>query len=175
MRVRRALTSLLVPALLVSSAGPVAAQGLVPGLLGGAAGFVGGGYVSVGIWTAKARFDDDFLYSADDALALESAPVVLGTVTGAVLGVSDRDRLERTVVGGAVGFAVGTGIGVLLGESAWDPPEGRWAGGVIGGSAGLLVGSLVGLAWSDGDEDGTGGADPAGEPAGIPVALTIRF
>lgn len=167
---RRHLRSatLLVLALAALS-GPARAQGAGSAALGGAAGLVAGGYVAVGIWTAKAHWFDDYLYSTRDALGWEATPVLLGLGTGVGVGLADDDRLGNMLLGGSAGFLAGTGVGLLLGSLAWPYPEGRWAGAVIGGGAGILVGSIVGLAWSDDD-------DPAGPAAAaVPIGVTIRF
>lgn len=134
----------LVSALLMTAPSPAHAQeNLLPAAIGGALGLAGGGYVAVGIVTFNAR-RDEFLFSARDALGWESAPILVGGLTGLGLGLTDPDRLKRAVIGGVVGGFVGTGIGLALGTAHWDPPEGRWAGGVIGGAAGLVLGVAVG-------------------------------
>ena len=154
---------------------PAGAQGVAPALLGTAGGLVSGGFVSVGLWTARARFDDHYLFSARDALAWESLPVAVGALTGLALGLADRDRLRRTGIGAGIGFFVGSGIGLMLGTEAWVQPEGGWAGGVIGGAAGLVLGSVVGMAWpGDGDGSSPGDLD-ALRSESIPLGITIRF
>lgn len=146
------------------------AQELVPGLLGGAAGLAAGGYVSVGIWAWKAR-QGEYLYAARDALGWEATPILVGSATGFALGLSDPDRLRRTVIGGTIGGFVGTGIGLTLGNEFWQPPEGGWAGGVIGGGIGLMLGGAVGMLWSGGGDEAEDGSEPSG---GIfPVIISI--
>jgi hypothetical protein len=151
------------------------AQDLVPGLAGGAAGFAAGGYVTLGIWTAKARWRDEYLYSPRDVLGWESLPVLVGTVAGASLGAADQDRLRRGVVGGAAGWLVGTGVGAILGAASWPPPEGRWAGAVVGGAAGVVLGSAVGLLWPADDGNGSGAGPGRTGLRGVPLAVVIRF
>lgn len=141
--------------------------------LGGSVGLLAGAYVSVGIWTAKAHFFDDYLYSIDDAVGWESIPVVAGAATGVTLGLTDRDRLENVALGTGAGFLVGTGVGLLIGSQTEAPSEGRWAGAVIGGSAGIVVGSLVGLLWKTDDDASPGGS--GGRPSGVPLGVRIRF
>lgn len=142
--------------------------------MGGAAGLVAGGYVSVGIWTARARFQDEYLFSAADALGWEATPILVGMGTGFAVGFLDQDRLRRTVIGGVAGWFLGTGVGMTLGAAHWRPPEGRWAGGLIGSAAGILVGSAVGLVWPAGDDDGGPDTSAARAPR-IPLGFTIRF
>ena len=164
--VRRPLPGLLLFALALLGSAPDSArgQGLVPGVVGGVGGMLAGGYVTVGIWTARARAGD-YLYDTKEALGWGSIPVVLGTGAGVALGTTDRDRLERSGVGAVIGAAAGTGVGVLVGRSAWLPPEGAWAGGIIGGAAGLVIGATVGALWPD-DEAAAPGrrVDPAHHP-----------
>jgi hypothetical protein len=125
---------------------PVAAQQILPALVGGAAGFAAGGYVGIGIITLQAR-RGRYLYSTEEALGWHAAPVLIGPAVGFLIGLWDQERLRRTVIGGAVGGVAGTGVGWLLGLQLWRPPEGKWAGAVIGGAAGLLAGSLAGALW----------------------------
>ena len=150
-----------------------ASQEALPGLVGGSTGLLAGGFVSVGIWTAKARFGNDYLYDTRDALGWEATPVVAGAATGLALGLADPDRLRRAGVGAAAGLLLGTGVGMTLGVAHWELPEGRWAGGVIGGAAGLVVGTLVGALWPD-DDPSPPDASAARSP-GVPVGVTLRF
>jgi hypothetical protein len=125
---------------------PVAAQQILPALVGGATGFAAGGYVGIGIITLQAR-RGHYLYSTEEALGWHAAPVLIGPAVGFLIGLFDQERLRRTVIGGAIGGVGGTGVGWLLGQQLWRPPEGKWAGAVIGGAAGLLAGSLAGAIW----------------------------
>jgi hypothetical protein len=97
----------------------------------------------------------------------------VGPTVGLLIGLSDPERLRRTVLGGAVGGVVGTGIGWLAGLHYWVPPEGKWAGGVIGGAAGLLAGSLVGALWPA--PRGAEAGAPAGESSNFPLRVIIPF
>lgn len=135
------------------SAGPGRAQNPVPAILGGTAGLLAGGLVSVGIWTLKARHGD-YAFSARDALGWESIPIPLGLATGITVGALDSDRLERGFYGGAAGLVLGAGVGTLIGDGLWERPEGPWTGGIIGAAAGVTLGGIVGLAWPGGDDDG---------------------
>jgi len=139
--------------LVVGLAVPVAAraQGAGPTLLGGVGGLFAGGLVSVGIWTAEARFAGEYLYDVDEALSWQAAPILVGLGVGVTLGSSDRDRLYGAGRGAGIGGVGGAVVGALLGHLLWEDPERRWAGGVIGGGAGLLVGSVVGALAADDD------------------------
>lgn len=169
-----AVATLLCGIALGASPRPAATQELVPAAIGGFAGLAAGGYISIGIWTAKARYNDEYLFAAADALGWEASPVLAGMVTGAAVGFFDTHRLKRGVIGGSAGFLLGTGVGMTLGAAHWRLPEGRWAGGVIGGAAGVLVGSLVGLLWPEGDS-ATAPEESASRGPRIPIGFTLRF
>lgn len=147
---------------------PAAGQDLAAGLVGGALGLAGGGFVSVGIVTLEAR-RGDYLYSARDALGWHSVPILVGAGTGLVLGLSDRDRLRRSVIGGLAAGAVGTALGVVVGDRIWPPPEGRWAGAVVGGAAGLIVGVAAGALVPSDRGDGEEASPAASVSVRIPV------
>jgi hypothetical protein len=150
---------------------PLAAQQILPALVGGAAGFAAGGYVGIGIVTFQAR-RGHYLYSTEDALGWHAAPVLIGPAVGFLIGLFDQERLRRTVIGGAAGGVAGTAVGALLGLHFWRPPEGKWAGGVIGGAAGLLAGSLAGAVWpAPSEDDGT----PADQSLAFPFRVVIPF
>jgi hypothetical protein len=128
------------------------AQGVAPGLVGGASGFIGGVAVSTGIVTLQAR-RGIYLSSPSDVIGWETAPIPLGMAAGLWLGLSDAERGRDVLLGGLVGAVTGTAVGVLAGEHLWEDPERRWAGGVIGGAAGLLVGAVAGAALSRGSDE----------------------
>lgn len=155
---------------LAARPGVAAAQKLLPALVGGAAGLAAGAYVSIGIVTLQAR-RGDYIYSTEEALGWYATPILVGPAVGFTIGLVDKDRLRRTIIGGAAGGALGTGVGALLGLELWDPPEGKWAGGVVGGAAGLLVGAAVGLLWPADSDDPADGA----VAAGVPIGIRIRF
>lgn len=172
-RAARYISVLVAPCALLGAAADVASgQDALPAVVGGAGGLVAGGIVSVGIWTAEARFADDYLYAARDAVGWEAMPVLIGAVGGTVLGLEDQDRLRRTGIGAGAGLLLGVGIGAAIGSRAWPGSEGHWAGGVIGGAAGVLVGSVVGVLWSAG-----GGGETEGPSASrgrrIPIAVSV--
>ena len=146
------------------------AQGLLPSLAGGAGGLVSGGLVSVGIVAFRAR-SGDYFHSVTGALGWAAAPILVGTVGGAVLGSRDHEHLGRAARGALIGGGLGAGIGVVLARRAWPELEGRWAGGVIGGAAGLVLGTALGVVWPKEDQDHR---QPPRGPI-LPLALTIRF
>lgn len=147
---------------------PARAQGALPILVGGGAGLIAGGYVSIGVITAEARVGR-YLHSADDALGFRSLPVLIGGATGVVLGSVDDRRLYNAMLGSVAAGAVGFGVGWLVGTQTSDDVGSTWAGAVIGSAAGIVLGGVVGMLIPKGDEG-------SGPPArGIPLAFTIHF
>lgn len=149
-------------------AAPAGAQDVVPAATGAVLGLMAGGLVSAGIITLQAR-RGAYVYSPEDALKWEAAAIPLGVAAGLAVGLGDRARARRTLIGGAAGMAAGAAVGALLGGAGWDRPEGLWAGGVIGAAAGVFVGSLVGVLLP-GEEDG-----PADETAAARLQIRLPF
>ncbi len=176
---RRVHTALAVIVLTgIFAASPLSAQAgkknIPAALLGGVAGAGSGGYIAISVIVAESRAGK-FVDSIDDVLGWRSAPVLIGGVTGVVVGATAPDRLLRTVVYGSVGTLAGTGIGAVAGKLMWDGPEAKWAGGAIGAGIGMAIGSSLGLflPMKNNDEDGT--PDAAANAVRIPVSFTIRF
>ena len=113
-----------------------------PALAGAALGTAGGAWVTLAAITAQAR-TGRYMFSTGD-VGWKLVPVPLGTLTGAVLGYRDGDRLWRAAGYGVIGFASGSAVGAVLGRVAWRSPEGTWSGAFIGGALGLIAGSAIG-------------------------------
>jgi hypothetical protein len=141
-------------------------------LLGGIAGAGSGGYIAISVIVAESRAGK-YVDSIDDVLGWRSAPVLIGGITGLVVGATDPDRLVRTVVYGSVGTVAGTGLGVVVGKLIWDGPEAKWAGGAIGAGLGMAIGSSLGLFLPMKDDDSN--VAPLSSASGVPVSFTIRF
>jgi hypothetical protein len=141
-------------------------------LLGGFAGAGSGGYIAISLIVAESRAGK-FVDSVDDVLGWRSAPVLIGGVTGVVVGATDPDRLIRTVVYGSAGTLAGTGIGAVIGKIVWDGPEAKWAGGAIGAGIGMAIGSSLGLFLPMKDDNNDTGS--AAAATRIPVSFTLRF
>lgn len=166
-----AASALLVGALVAPS--DARAQGTGPALIGTFGGLFAGGLVSVGVWTADARFRDEYLYDVDEALSWQAAPIVIGLGAGLAMGVTNRERLYGAGRGAGIGGASGAVVGALLGSLVWEDPERSWAGGVIGAGAGILLGSVIGALTAEDERDGIdlAGGDLAGSGASpIPLA-----
>lgn len=172
----RALRRAAVVVLLAAAAHTVTprtaeAQG-VPAAYGFVAGTFAGGYVTTGVFVAKARAGS-YLYSLDDALAprWEVIPAVAMPIGGFLVGLDDGQRLASSIAWGSAGFAVGTLVGLGAGELFGTTSQGRWAGAIIGSAAGLLAGSLYGAL----SYDPPAATDQPGGAGGDPPALVIRI
>lgn len=133
---------------------------LLPATLGFAGGLIGGAYVTTGAYVLKSRATGWVLHTPAELLSarLEALPVVIGPVSGAILGYRDRRRLAAAMTWGGVGLVSGAFIGAGFGQLIWNDSEGRWAGGTIGSAAGLAIGVIVGaLTHRNQDEAGDGG------------------
>lgn len=152
---------------------PVSAQGersLLGAAVGGVSGLASGGYITVAIVVARARFQDEYVFEIEDILDWESIPVIVGPAIGGTIGFFDDERLYRSVLTGAGGMLGGAGVGLLLGHYFWGTPDGRWAGASIGAGAGLALGALFGIIWTPSDGDG---GPRSGSSAAIPIRLRI--
>jgi hypothetical protein len=175
---RRLKTGLLTVLLLcmcaaVPQRGLAQEKNIPAAILGGVAGAGSGGYIAISVIVAESRMGK-YMHSWKDALGWRSSPVLIGGVTGAVVGATSPDRLLRTVGYGSIGTLAGTGIGVVVGKMVWEGPEAKWAGGAIGAGIGMAIGSSLGLFLPMGKDDET---SPGDQPAAarIPVSFTIRF
>ena len=155
---------------LVAVPRPAAAQNLLMGAAGGAAGVAAGGYVSLAVVVAEARAGR-YLMGFEDFLGWRSTPVLVGGGTGLAIGLWEEDRLKHGVLWGTVGTGVGAGVGLLVGPMIWEGPEAKWAGGAIGAGLGMVAGSLIGLALDPNDD---AEEDKQASAVQIPL-LQLRF
>jgi hypothetical protein len=139
--------------------------------LGGVAGAGSGGYIAISVIVAESRAGK-YMHSMKDALGWRSAPVLIGGVTGVVVGATSPDRLLRTMLYGSIGTLAGTGLGVVAGKLAWEGPEAKWAGGAIGAGIGMAIGSSLGLFLPQDKDEGEPGTAAA---LRIPLSFTIHF
>ena len=136
--------------------------------LGGLAGTVSGGYLSVGIVVTRAQFGH-YLHEPKDILGWNSAPVLIGGTVGAALGMWEPDRLGTGAVYGAIGTLTGGTIGFAIGNSVSKRPEGKWAGGAIGAGLGMAIGTTLGVLMPNPALDPTGKHKSA-----VPVSFVIH-
>ena len=158
----RVLRCLLCAVLLaVSSRGSASGQ-IATSALGGAAGLVGGGYITMSIVVAQSRVGH-YLHDIHDLFDWKSTPIIIGTLAGGTLGAVAPDRLYGAIVYGAAGTVTGLGVGLVVGPRLWPDSEGKWAGAAIGAGAGLALGSVTGilLGWNSGNGDDKGNEQPA--------------
>ncbi|MEO5510502.1 MAG: hypothetical protein ABIV28_02530 [Longimicrobiales bacterium] len=175
-RLTTALTAVLLLGLASAKPHELRAQqrNIPAALAGGFVGAASGGYIAISVIVAESRAGK-YIHSMKDALGWRSAPVLIGGVTGMVVGATDPDRLLRTVVYGSAGTVAGTGVGVVLGKIIWDGPEAKWAGGAIGAGLGMAIGSSLGLFLPLDHSDGTSQPAANAGAARIPITFTIRF
>jgi len=169
-------SALLVGALVAPS--DAHGQGTGPALIGTFGGLFAGGLVSVGVWTAEARFAGEYLYDVDEALNWQAAPIVIGLGAGLTMGITNRDRLYGAGRGAGIGGASGAVVGALLGTLVWEDPERSWAGGVIGAGAGILLGSVIGALTVEDSPDGGDlleGGDLAGSSTSPLPLASVRI
>jgi hypothetical protein len=143
----RAIRSLLLMLALLAPA-PLAAQQpqsrALATTLGGLSGIAAGGYLSVSVVVLEARFGR-YVHDVDDILGWRAAPIIIGALAGAGLGLYSPERLQGAIVYGAGGLLVGGLAGLVVGSTIWEPPEGRWAGAAIGAGVGLVIGNTIGV------------------------------
>lgn len=141
--------------------------------LGGLAGMGAGAYLTVSVVVLEARFGR-YIHDVDDVLGWRAAPILIGGVAGAGLGLYSPERLQGAVVYGAAGLGLGALTGMALGNRIWEPPEGRWAGAAIGAGVGLVIGNVIGILnplniFTE-SEDGT-----LVEATGVPIVFRISL
>lgn len=141
--------------------------------LGGLAGMGAGAYLTVSVVVLEARFGR-YIHDVDDVLGWRAAPILIGGVAGAGLGLYSPERLQGAVVYGAAGLGLGALTGLALGNRIWEPPEGRWAGAAIGAGVGLVIGNVIGILnplniFTE-SEDGT-----LVEATGVPIVFRISL
>ena len=109
-------------------------------------GAVTGFIVTLALVVAQARTGsyifglDDLLAFRWDVL-----PVPIGAILGYRLGRKRPHSVAWATACGAGALLLGVVTGALLGGLAWEGEVGRWAGGVIGGAIGLVVGCVASL------------------------------
>jgi hypothetical protein len=160
--------ALLSAVLLVGSSRAAHGQ-LWTAALGGIAGTLSGGYITVSIVVARAQFGH-YLHEPRDILDWKGLPVLIGGTTGAALGMWAPDRLGTGFVYGSAGTLAGGTLGFMIGWAVSDRPEGKWAGGAIGAGLGMAIGSTLGVLLPNRALDPTGKSSTA-----VPVVFQLRF
>lgn len=144
----------LVVLLSASVSVPAPAQAARRALLGGAVGVAGGGVVTLSAIVARARFQREYLDSADDLIHWQTIPMIAAPGAGILFGLAGHDAHVGSMIGSTTGMATGAALGAGLGWLLSDQQEWPWAGAVIGAGVGLTIGGMVGglRAWKR-DED----------------------
>lgn len=170
MRTLRKYSVILVIAsgLLAGRSRPAEAQ-LWTAAMGGLAGSLSGGYITLSIVVARAQMGH-YLHEPHDILDWKGFPVLIGGSTGAALGMWAPDRLGTGFVYGSAGTLAGGTVGFLIGAAVSNRSEGKWAGGAIGAGLGMAIGSTWGVLAPNSHLDPTGKRRTA-----VPISYQIRF
>jgi len=128
--------------------------------VGFAGGLIAGAHITTGIYVFRSRATGWELHAIEDMLSpnLETLPLVIFPVAGAVLGNRSSTRLAAAATWGGAGVVGGAVLGTIIGQLIWGDSQGRWAGGTMGSAAGLAVGAILGAALKrtdTGDDDRT--------------------
>jgi tetrahydromethanopterin S-methyltransferase subunit C len=118
---------------------------VLPIVAGGVGGLAAGGWTTIGTFVARSRMGN-YIFQTDDlqAIRLETLPILVFPLAGALLGAHSSRRLTNAGIGAGLGLVGGGGLGIAVGALVSDTSEARWAGGIIGSAAGLVVGAVVG-------------------------------
>ena len=136
--------------------------------LGGIAGTLSGGYITLSIVVTRAQFGH-YLHEPRDILDWKAAPVLIGGTTGAALGMWAPERLGTGFVYGSIGTVTGGTIGFIIGWLVSERREAKWAGGAIGAGLGMAIGSTLGVLKPN-DR-----FDPTGESSTLVPLYQLRF
>lgn len=160
---RRLCVAALAALLLLPAAPAPAEAQWVRAAAGAGVGIAGGAVVTMSAIVFRARFQQEYLDSADDLIHWQTIPMIAAPAAGVVFGVAGREAQWGSIIGSTSGMAVGAAVGAGVGWLSSDLQEAPWAGGVIGAGVGLALGGLAGglIGWSQRDEDQEGGSAPA--------------
>lgn len=112
-------------------------------VIGCAVGVVGGVVLTLATVVARARFQREYLASADDLIHWQSFPMIAVPAAGVIFGLAGAEALKASIAGCVAGLVIGMAVGAGLGWIFTDDPEGPWAAGVIGAGMGLTIGGLL--------------------------------
>ena len=166
---KRLTVIVLLSAALLGGSGRAAHAQLWTAALGGIAGTMSGGYITLSIVVARAQMGH-YLHEPQDLLDWKSLPVLIGGGTGAALGMWAPDRLGTGVVYGSAATLAGGTLGFIIGSAVSERPEGKWAGGAIGAGLGMAIGSSLGVFLPSKRFDPTGHSNTV-----VPIMYQIRF
>ncbi len=166
---RKSSRTLLLALLLLGSSRAAQAQ-LWTAALGGLAGTLSGGYISLSIVVTRAQFGH-YLHEPKEIIGWNSLPVMIGAPVGAALGMWAPDRLGTGFAYGSAATLAGGSAGFLIGWAVSKRPEGKWAGGAIGAGLGMAIGSSLGVFFPNRRFDPTGGSNKTV----VPITYTVHF
>lgn len=163
----------LVATLLVAALpGPAQSQ-WVRAAVGAGVGIAGGAVVTASAVVFRARFQQEYMDSADDLIHWQTIPMIAAPAAGIAFGLAGEEAQMGSIVGSTSGMAVGAAVGAGIGWLVSDLQESPWAGGVIGAGVGLTLGGLTGgiLGWTRSADEEEGG-DAA--PTALHLGWSIR-
>jgi hypothetical protein len=141
----RLILSVLIALLLLPvTTTPAATQKLPRAAVGAGLGVVGGSVITISAIVWRARFQGEYLESADDLINWQSVPMIAAPAAGMLFGVAGKNALVGSIIGSTTGLLAGAALGAGIGWLAATTPESPWAGGVIGAGIGLSLGGLLG-------------------------------
>jgi hypothetical protein len=111
-------------------------------LAGMAVGLVVGVALTLALVTGRARFQQEYVETADDLSGPLASPAIVSGLAGAALGWSGSG-VAALAAGSLVGGGAGALIGWAVGSAVSNADADRWAGGTIGAGLGALAGALV--------------------------------
>ena len=111
--------------------------------IGAVVGVLGGVVITLAAIVVRARFQHEYLESAENLIHWQSAPMILAPAAGVMFGLASAHALKGSIVGSISGMVLGAALGAWIGWLLAEYREGPWAGGVIGGGVGLSVGGLL--------------------------------
>lgn len=164
---RLILICLLALWLLPVATTPAPAQKLPRAAVGAGLGIAGGSVITLSAIVWRARFQGEYLESADDLINWQSVPMIVAPAAGLAFGVAGKNALVGSIIGATTGMLAGAAAGAGIGWLAATTPESPWAGGVIGAGIGLSLGGVLGglRGWrEDADSD-----------AGLPNEMRVGF
>jgi hypothetical protein len=135
---------LLIMLALASNSRPAQAQHPWVAAGGAIAGTLSGGYITLS-WVVLRAQMGHYLHDPRQVVGWTAAPVLIGGVGGAALGMWEPARLGTGFVYGSAGALAGAGIGYITGSLVSNRPEGKWAGGAIGAGLGMAIGVTTGI------------------------------
>jgi hypothetical protein len=107
-------------------------------------GAIAGFALTLAIVVARARAGS-YIFGLEELaeMRLETLPIALAALAGAVLGIRDPTAVDRAAVWGFAACFAGALIGIPMGRLMWGAGEGPWAGAIVFGAIGFAGGGVA--------------------------------